>query len=108
MTFVIYHISSTMQVGPTERGNPHSLYAKYYKTWGAALRTATKWNDKEKARCGDNMIGPGPYGVAELEHYRTRVIRTVTRTNLLSGKEYQEASNTPGFCSPSSEAYWTM
>lgn len=105
MTYVIYHIKSTMQVGPTESGNPHSLYAKSYKTFGHALNAANKWNTKAQI---EGLIGPGPYGVAEVEHYRNRVVRTVTRTNLLSGKEYQEASNTPGFCSPSSEAYWTM
>jgi hypothetical protein len=43
-----------------------------------------------------------------VEDYRSQVVRMVTRKNLLSGKEYQEASNTPGFCSPSSEAYWSM
>ncbi len=108
MTFVIYHISSTMQVGPSGHGNLFTLYAKTYKTWGGALRVATKANDKEKARCGDNMIGPGPYGVAELSHYQSRVVRKVTRTNLQSGLAYQEDSNTPGFCSPASEAYWSM
>lgn len=104
-TFVIYHVSSTMQIGPTERGAPHSLYAKSYATFGGALRTANKWNEKAQ---NEGLVGPGPYGVAEVEHYRTRVVRQVTRTNLLSGREYQEASNTPGFCSPSSEAYWSM
>ena len=32
----------------------------------------------------------------------------VTRTNLMGGKEYQERYDTPRFCSPSSEAYWSM
>jgi hypothetical protein len=121
MTFVIYHISSTMQMGPTEHGKPHSLYAKYYKTRGAALRTMTKWNEaaieRDAKQVADgatsgwdrtNGIGPGPYGVASAEHYHARVVRQVTQVNLLSGKEYQEASNTPGYCSPSSEAYWSM
>ena len=103
--FVIYHIPSTMQVGPTEHGHPHTLYAKGYKTQGAALRTAAKFNAKTH---GPDFVGPGVYGVASVEHYDTRVVRMVTRTNLLSGKTYQEPSNTPGFCSPSSESYWSM
>jgi hypothetical protein len=106
MAYVIYDTRSTMQMGPTEHGNPHSLYAKTYKTRGAALNTMTKWNNRQIEI--DRTMGPGPYGVADLDHYRNRVIRMVTKTNLLSGKEYQEASNTPGFCSPSSEAYWSM
>jgi hypothetical protein len=32
----------------------------------------------------------------------------VTRTNLMGGAEYQERYDTPRFCSPSSEAYWSM
>ena len=31
----------------------------------------------------------------------------VTRTNLMGGAEYQERYDTPRFCSPSSEAYWS-
>ena len=32
----------------------------------------------------------------------------VTRKNLMSGQEYKERYDTPHFCSPSSEAYWSM
>jgi hypothetical protein len=32
----------------------------------------------------------------------------VTKKNLLSGKEFQERYDTPHFCSPSSETYWSM
>jgi len=32
----------------------------------------------------------------------------VTRNNLMGGAEYQERYDTPRFCSPSSEAYWSM
>jgi len=28
--------------------------------------------------------------------------------NLMSGEEYQERYDTPSFCSPSSESYWSM
>ncbi len=31
----------------------------------------------------------------------------VTKHNLLSGKEFKEARNTPGYLSPASEAYWS-
>ena len=30
------------------------------------------------------------------------------KTNMMSGKEYIEAVGTPRYCSPSSEAYWSM
>jgi hypothetical protein len=31
----------------------------------------------------------------------------VTNKNLMSGEEYQERYDTPSFCSPSSESYWS-
>lgn len=31
-----------------------------------------------------------------------------TKTNMMSGQEYQERYDTPYFCSPSSETYWSM
>ena len=32
----------------------------------------------------------------------------VTTRNLMTGKEFQERYDTPYFCSPSSESYWSM
>jgi hypothetical protein len=32
----------------------------------------------------------------------------VTRKNLLSGAEFRERYDTPYYCSPSSETYWSM
>lgn len=32
----------------------------------------------------------------------------VTRKNMMGGREYQERYDTPRFCSPSSESYWSM
>ena len=32
----------------------------------------------------------------------------VTRKNLMTGKEYQERYDTPYFCSPSCESFWSM
>jgi len=41
--------------------------------------------------------------------YRFEIYETyVTRTNLMGGAEYQERYDTPRYCSPSSEAYWSM
>lgn len=43
------------------------------------------------------------------EGYRFEIHETyVTRRNLLSGQEFQERYDTPYFCSPSSESYWSM
>ena len=32
----------------------------------------------------------------------------VTKRNLMSGKEFTERYDTPHFCSPASESYWSM
>lgn len=40
--------------------------------------------------------------------YRVVIHKTfVTRKNLLSGQEFQERYDTPSFCSPSSESFWS-
>ena len=40
--------------------------------------------------------------------YVVEVFETfVTRKNLVGGKEFQERYDTPYFCSPSSESYWS-
>lgn len=40
----------------------------------------------------------------EVEFHETYV----TRINMMSGKEYKERFDTPYYCSPSSESYWSM
>jgi len=43
------------------------------------------------------------------EKYRFEIHETiVTRNNFMSGKEFQERYDTPRFCSPSSETFWSM
>lgn len=91
--FVIYAIASTMQVGRT------------YQIPGFAARTCAHFN---KVALGASKFGPGPYGWCSIEHYETKVVKMVERTNMMSGKKYMEASNTPGYCSPSSETYWSV
>lgn len=98
--YVIYHIVSTMRVGPTEHGHPSTTSAKTYKTRGHAQRTCRKFNI-QTGRPVDE------YAVATVEAYNSHVVKMVKRVNRLTGKEYEEPSNTPGYCSPSSESYWS-
>lgn len=45
----------------------------------------------------------------EAAGYFVKVAETyVTRKNLVGGKEFQERYDTPSYCSPSSESYWSM
>jgi len=44
-----------------------------------------------------------------VDGYEFNVVETfVTRTNMMSGKTFQERYDTPYYCSPSSESYWSM
>ncbi len=44
----------------------------------------------------------------EMAGFVARVHETfVTRTNMMGGAEFQERYDTPYYCSPSSEAYWS-
>jgi hypothetical protein len=41
--------------------------------------------------------------------YLFNIVETmVTRKNMMSGQEFQERYDTPYYCSPSSESYWSM
>ena len=41
--------------------------------------------------------------------YRYEIHETyVTRKNMMSGEEFKERYDTPYYCSPSSESYWSM
>ena len=41
--------------------------------------------------------------------YIVKIFETyVTKKNMMSGREFQERYDTPYFCSPSSETYWSM
>ena len=76
-----------------------------------------------RTKKGERLVSKTDYEVSDksmLEHtvkhtwrasqgYRYEIHQTyVTRTNLMGGKEYQERYDTPRYCSPSSEAYWSM
>ena len=73
----------------------------------------TKEGEKlvEKIDLGDITYGDadGILMAKEMQGYRCELHETyVTRTNLMGGAEYQERYDTPRYCSPSSEAYWSM
>ena len=86
--FVVYHVGSTMEKARYYHEKPaHALVAK--------LETMS-W------------VKPGDFAVATVSHYQDFVVHMVERVNLMTGKKYMEPSNTPNYCSPASEAYWSM
>ena len=76
-----------------------------------------------RTKVGERLVSNTDYEVTEksmLEHtvkhtyrasqgFRYEIHETyVKRTNMMGGKEYTERYDTPRYCSPSSEAYWSM
>ena len=91
MTHVIYNTTTT-----------RLLNSKQYATQGAAKAALTR---AAKADC---TLIKAEYAITETHTFYHSVEKTVTRTNIMSGKEYQERANPPISCSPSSETYWSM
>ena len=73
---------------------------KEYKTEAAAKAQVTRLN-KEYG----NTV---QWKVITSAEYYSRPVKMVERINLMSGLPYMEAEDTPNFCSPSSETYWSM
>jgi hypothetical protein len=85
--------------------------------------TVEVYKKDARTKEGERMVKKTDHTVSErsmLEHtykttyrerdgYRLEFHETyVTRTNMMGGAEYQERYDTPRYCSPSSEAYWSM
>ena len=75
---------------------PHKTRA--YNTFGAAKATRTRLCNKAGWTTND-------LDIVDVKSYQPRMVE---RTNLMSGKKFQEDVNTPYYCSPSSETYWSM
>ena len=86
LAYIVYNEETTMEVGR-------------FDTFAGAKRSMT---------CKNRKLDKPVYAAAEANYYNTNVVFSVERTNLMSGKKYMEASNTPNYCSPSSESYWSM
>lgn len=95
MAYVVYEVESTQIATPKPYGKTH------YATEGAAKAAKTRM-EKGKRWAGKELA------VAEAEAYKLCIEKMVKKVNLMSGKEYYESVNTPNYCSPASEAYWSM
>lgn len=85
MPFIVYNIETTR----TEDTYMNETVAK---------RQRTRLN---------NQAGFEKFSYAEATVYRETIEKMVERTNMMSGEKYMESVNTPIYCSPSSESYWS-
>ena len=87
------------------------------------MYTVEIYKKDARTKKGERLVSKIDYNVTEksmLEHtvkntyrqlhgFRYEIHETmVTRTNMMGGAEYPERYDTPRYCSPSSEAYWSM
>ena len=87
------------------------------------MYTVEIYKKDKRVKKGERLVSKTDYEVSEksmLEHtvkhtyrasqgFRYEIHETyVKRTNMMGGKEYTERYDTPRYCSPSSEAYWSM
>ena len=90
--FVVYHKETTKIVG-----------SRVHNTWKSS--GAAKGHLNRMAKMGYNT---SEYAVADYSLFLDTIEKTVVRTHLMTGKPFTESANTPYFCSPSSESYWSM
>ena len=85
--------------------------------------TAEVYKTDKRTKQGERLVGKYDYDrkegfslKSELEPvypsklgYRIEIFETyVTKTNLMGGGQFEERYDTPHYCSPSSESYWSM
>lgn len=94
--FVVYEIDSTRYAGRKGRYD-----SPVFETVTAAKSHITRL--VKSGKYTRDQITFSPYSF-----FKKNIEKQVIRTNLMSGKPYSESINTPIYCSPASESYWSM
>lgn len=90
--YVIFEKESTVILGGP---------LKKYKSLGAAKSALTRAEKKGL------ISNKEDYAILSLLEFK-KVEKMVERVNIMSGEKFMESVNTPYYCSPSSETYWSM
>lgn len=85
MAYIVYNIE-TSRIEDT------------YNNETVAKRQTTRLNNK---------AGTVKFAYAAADVYYAEIEQQVERVNIMTGKTFKESVNTPYFCSPSSETYWS-
>ena len=102
--FYIYEKSSTYIIGkPDRNGVARPDHRQSYKTMAAAKAALTRIAKVEPD------YDPTRYAIAETGVFHKTIEKKVQKRSLMDNtKTWMEPVNTPYYCSPSSEAYWSM
>lgn len=97
-----------VNVGTDRAYGKNSYTNNVYETERGAKGACTKLNNAYRSATPKDMAIDPQWKVIPYQEYINRPVKMVERINLISGLPYMEAENTPNFCSPASEAYWSM
>jgi hypothetical protein len=100
MAYVIYNNETAKILGGAN---------KSYKTMAAAKAAISRL--RKTVPVSELNTDRDPlfvYAIAEINYFYESIDQTVERVNLMTGKTFRESVNTPSYCSPSSESYWSM
>ena len=70
--------------------------------------TVEVYKKDARTKKGERLVNKFDHKGARREELKHLYETWVTRKNLMGGAEFQERYDTPYFCSPSSESYWSM
>jgi len=109
--FYIYEKSSTYIMGKMDKnGVVRPDHRKSYATMSAAKAALTKMTNWHRYHTINDMQNSPQfrYAIAEVDHFHTFIEKSVVKRNAMNGNQFVEKVNTPYYCSPSSETYWSM
>lgn len=110
--YVIYS-KDTTKIVENVRYQPYRVTSSY-KTHAAAQAAVTRMQKKYLKDNGLCVSNDGPlfdYGIAEAEYYYKHIERTEIVYSIFDTEKknpIRQSVNTPYYCSPSSESYWSM
>ena len=107
MSYVIYN--KTLNNAIVELTRCKRSYKSMAAARAAVTRASKKyWRNSVANNSYDLREDPQfVFGIAEYDYYEANLEKQVERTNLMTGEKFMESVNTPYYCSPSSETYWS-
>ena len=96
-------------MGKTDKnGVTRPDHSQVYKTMPAAKAGLTRIIKAENLLPTDPNYAEFRYAICEVNQFHQKIEKSVKKKNLMNGDIFHEKVNTPYYCSPSSETYWSM
>ena len=82
------------------------------KAWGKAYWLKQEYETERGAKIACTKMnkaaaGASQWKVVDRKVFDAQPVKMVEKINMMTGVKYMEAEDTPNFCSPASEAYWS-